>query len=251
MLWNIDPNILEFGALKLTWYGLFFMSSFSLGFLFLKYVYKKENRDSSILDNLFYYILIGAVIGARLAHCLIYDPYYYLNNPLQILAIWNGGLASHGGLAGVFSSTYLFSIKYNESYSWLISRIAIPGALSAFFIRIGNFFNSEIIGIPSDLPWAIVFSRFDNLPRHPVQLYEAFSYLILFFILLLIYKKYSFNLSTSIFLIYVFSIRFLLEFFKVSQTEILTSFYLSMGQLLSIPFIMFGFILLFNKKSIF
>ena len=133
--------------------------------------------------------MVGAVIGARLMHCFAYEPEFYLSHPLEILKVWKGGLASHGGLLGVLIALYVFSKKYNESYMWLISRVAMPGALTAAFVRFGNLFNSEILGLPTDKPWAIIFPRVDMIPRHPVQLYEAFAYLFLLFILVTIYKK--------------------------------------------------------------
>ena len=243
-VWNIDPTLLHLGPLQLRWYGLLFVGSFFLGSMILTWMYKREGKDPASVENLLIYLMVGAVIGSRLMHCLAYEPEFYLANPLEILKVWKGGLASHGGLLGVFVAMYIFAKRYNTPYMWVVSRVAIPGALTAAFVRFGNFFNSEILGLPSDLPWAIVFERIDLIPRHPVQLYEAFSYLALLLVLFVIYKKSSATFSTKIlpgiFLASMFTIRFLLEYTKTRQADYTTSLPFSTGQLLSIPFIVLG-----------
>jgi len=245
-IWNVNPNIFEFGPVQLRWYGLLFVGSFFLGLMLLQWVYKREGKDPSVLDNLLIYIMVGAVIGARLMHCFAYEPDFYLSHPLEILKVWKGGLASHGGLLGVLIALYLFSRKYNESYLWLISRVAMPGALTAAFVRFGNLFNSEILGLPTDKPWAIIFPRVDMIPRHPVQLYEAFAYLTLLLILVAVYKKVKPSFATKIlpgiFLTYMFIIRFLLEYTKTRQADYITSLPFTTGQMLSVPFIIIGII---------
>ena len=243
-IWNVNPNILEFGPVQLRWYGLLFVGSFFLGLMLLQWIYKREGKDPSVLDNLLIYVMVGAVIGARLMHCFAYEPEFYLSHPLEILKVWKGGLASHGGLLGVLIALYVFSKKYNESYMWLISRIAMPGALTAAFVRFGNLFNSEILGLPTDKPWAIIFPRVDMLPRHPVQLYEAFAYLFLLFILVTVYKKvqpaFATKILPGIFLTYMFIVRFLLEYTKTRQADYTTSLPFTTGQMLSVPFIIIG-----------
>jgi len=245
-VWNVNPNIFEFGSIQLRWYGLLFVGSFFLGLMLLQWVYKREGRNPKVLDNLLIYIMIGAVIGARLMHCFAYEPEFYLSHPLEMLKVWKGGLASHGGLLGVLIALYVFSKKYNESYIWLISRVAIPGALTAAFVRFGNLFNSEILGLPTDKPWAIIFPRVDMIPRHPVQLYEAFAYLFLLFILVTVYKKVTPTFATKIlpgiFLAYMFIVRFLLEYTKTRQADYTTSLPFTTGQMLSVPFIIIGII---------
>ena len=245
-VWNVNPNIFEFGSLQLRWYGLLFVGSFFLGLMLLQWVYKREERDPAVLDNLLIYIMVGAVIGARLMHCFAYEPEFYLSHPLEILKVWKGGLASHGGLLGVLIALYVFAEKYNESYMWLISRVTIPGALTAAFVRFGNLFNSEILGLPTDKPWAIIFPRVDMIPRHPVQLYEAFAYLFLLFILVTLYKKVAPTFATKIlpgvFLTYMFIVRFLLEYTKTRQADYTTSLPFTTGQMLSVPFIIIGII---------
>ncbi len=243
-IWNVNPNIFAFGPIQLRWYGLLFVGSFFLGLMLLQWVYKREGKDPSVLDNLLIYIMVGAVIGARLMHCFAYEPDFYLSHPLEIFKVWKGGLASHGGLLGVLIALYLFSRKYKESYMWLISRVAIPGALTAAFVRFGNLFNSEILGLPTDKPWAIIFPRVDMVPRHPVQLYEAFAYLFLLFILVTVYKRvkpaFATKILPGIFLTYMFIVRFLLEYTKTRQADYSTSLPFTTGQMLSVPFIIIG-----------
>jgi len=245
-VWNVDPNIFAFGSIQLRWYGLLFVGSFFLGLMLLQWVYKREGRDPTVLDTLLIYIMVGAVIGARLMHCFAYEPDFYLSHPLEILKVWKGGLASHGGLLGVLIALYLFSKKYNESYMWLLSRVAIPGALTAAFVRFGNLFNSEILGLPTDKPWAIIFPRVDMIPRHPVQLYEAFAYLTLLLILVTVYKKvtpaFATKILPGIFLTYMFIVRFLLEYTKTRQADYTTSLPFTTGQMLSVPFIIIGIV---------
>lgn len=246
IIWNIDPTLLHLGPLQLRWYGLFFVGSFVLGSYILTWMYKREGKDPAPVENLVLYLMLGAVLGSRLMHCFAYEPDFYLSHPLEILYIWKGGLASHGGLLGVFVSMYLFARRYDVAYMWVVSRVAIPGALTAASVRFGNFFNSEILGLPSEQPWAIVFERIDLIPRHPVQLYEGLSYLLLFSILLVIYKKTTASFATKIlpgiFLTSMFIIRFLLEYTKTRQADYTTSLPFTTGQMLSIPFILTGMI---------
>lgn len=245
-IWDIDPTLLHLGPLQLRWYGLLFVGSFFLGAMIVNWIYKREGKDPSVIDNLIIYIMVGAVIGARLMHCFAYEPEFYLSHPIEILKVWKGGLASHGGLLGVIIALYLFAKKYNESFLWLLSRIAIPGALTAAFVRFGNFFNSEILGNPTDAPWAVIFERVDMLPRHPVQLYEAFSYLGILLILVTLYRKVTPAFATkvlpAVFLVLVFTVRFFLEYTKTRQADYTTSLPFTTGQMLSMPFILIGII---------
>ena len=244
LIWNVNPNILELGPLQLRWYGLLFVGSFFLGLMILTKIYKHEGKDPSVLDAMLIYVLAGAVLGSRLVHCFFYEPEFYLSHPLEILKVWKGGLASHGGLAGVLIALYLFAKRYHTSYMWLLSRVSIPGALTAAFVRFGNLFNSEILGLPSDKPWALIFIRVDMVPRHPVQLYEAFSYLIIFLLLIAIYRKVTPAFATKIlpgvFLVTVFTARFLLEYTKTRQAAYTTDLPFTTGQMLSIPYILLG-----------
>ncbi len=244
IVWNIDPNIFAYGGIQLRWYGLLFVGSFFLGLAIFTKIYKREGKDVAVLDNLLLYVMIGTVIGARLGHCLFYEPEYYLSNPLEILKVWKGGLASHGGLAGILISLYIFSKRYDTDYTWLLSRMTIVGVLTAGFVRIGNLFNSEIVGIGTTVPWAIIFERVDLIPRHPVQVYEALAYFTIFFILIGIYYRVSSSFATRIlpgtFLVLLFTARFFLEYFKSQQSAYNLDIPFSTGQLLSIPYILFG-----------
>ncbi|GIT98612.1 prolipoprotein diacylglyceryl transferase [Sulfurovum sp. TSL1] len=243
-IWNVNPNILELGPLQLRWYGLLFVGSFFLGLMILTKIYKREGKDPAVLDAMLIYVMVGAVLGSRLVHCFFYEPEFYLSHPLEILKIWKGGLASHGGLAGVLIALYLFAKRYHTSYMWLLSRVSIPGALTAAFVRFGNLFNSEILGLPSDKPWAIIFARVDMVPRHPVQLYEAFSYLIILGLLVAIYRKvtpaFATKILPAVFLVTVFTARFFLEYTKTRQAAYTTELPLTTGQMLSIPYIILG-----------
>jgi prolipoprotein diacylglyceryl transferase len=242
--WTTDPTIFKFGFLQLRWYGLFFVGSFVLGYFIIKKIFIAEGKSAKSLDDLLLYTLIGAIIGARLVHCLFYEPEYYLSHPIEILYVWKGGLASHGGMLGVLLVFYFYAKKHNISYMWLLSRMTIPGTLVAASVRFGNFFNSEILGKESHLPWAVKFKRVDNIPRHPVQLYEAFSYLTIAAILWLIYKKTSYQFATKllpgVFATLLFSVRFLLEFVKTKQATYSLDIPFTVGQMLSLPFILLG-----------
>ncbi|WP_299998542.1 prolipoprotein diacylglyceryl transferase [uncultured Cedecea sp.] len=256
LVWDINPIFWDAGIFQIHWYGLFFAAAFVTGFVIARFIFSRENISLHYLDSLLVYMIIGAVVGARLAHVIFYDPVYYLHHPLQIPAVWNGGLASHGGAIGIALALYLFC-KKNPSikYLWLLDRMVIPAVLGGFFIRIGNFFNSEILGVPSDKPWAIIFSRVDSLSRHPTQLYEALTYLVIFLILFTLYIKIKprrDGLFLGMFLSMVFFSRFLLEFTKVRQESFSDGVLLNVGQLLSIPAILVGLVLIyyyFRKKQ--
>ncbi len=245
-IWNMSPYIFKYGSLLLRWYAVLFVGSLFLGFLLTRWIYKREGRDQAIPDSLLFYVMAGTIVGARLMHCFAYQPDFYFSHPIEIIKFWKGGLASHGGMLGILLALWIFAKRNHESYLWLISRMTIPGALTAAFVRFGNFFNSEIVGKNSDYPWAIIFERYDMLPRHPVQLYEAFSYLILFILLLWLYKKVSLIFSTyllpGVFLTFMFTMRFFLEYTKIRQADYALDIPFTVGQLLSMPFILLGII---------
>ena len=243
IIWNIDPIFLDFGFIKIRWYGLMFAMGFVGSFLTMQWMYQREGKNVEELDTLLWYMVIATVLGARLGHTLLYDPAFYLSHPLKILAIWEGGLASHGAALGIILALYLYHRKYGDGFLWLLDRVSIPTALAGGLIRIGNFFNSEILGTPTQEPWGVIFSRVDSLPRHPVQLYEAFSYLVIYGISLMIYKKHNDKpgFAFGCYIIMVFSARFIMEFFKTEQAMYDTGLSLTTGQLLSIPFLLVGF----------
>ncbi|MCG7917273.1 MAG: prolipoprotein diacylglyceryl transferase, partial [Candidatus Thiodiazotropha taylori] len=188
------------------------------------------------------------IAGARLGHCLFYDPAYFLANPWKIPAFWEGGLASHGGGLGVILALYIHKRQSGETFLWLLDRFAIPTALVGMLIRLGNLFNSEIYGNPTNLPWAFIFERIDQIPRHPAQLYEAIGYGLIFVVLMLFYRRMRLKIEDGLifgmFLIGVFTTRFLVEFVKSKQAAYTTDVWLSTGQMLSLPFIAAGVVLI-------
>jgi len=252
MYWNADPVLFSLGSLSIRWYGLFFASAFLAGIYILKTIYKKEGLKEEKIDDLLIYLMIGTVVGARLGHVLFYDPSYYFSNPLAILKIWEGGLASHGASVGILLAVYLYTKKHEPNGNlWLLDRLSLAVASAAGLIRIGNFFNSEIVGTASTMPWAIVFARVDDSARHPVQLYEATGYFLIFAILVMLYRKYSAQLHTGrlfgVLLVGVFTSRFFLEFLKIRQAAYGHDNLLSVGQWLSIPFIVAGLWFIFRS----
>lgn len=258
--WNVDPIIVDLGFTQLRYYSILFVGGMLLSAYLVKRMFDKEGVPPDTIYQLAFYILIGTVLGARLGHCLFYEPEYYLKHPLEIVLPiskdasgsyhFSGyeGLASHGGVLGVVIATYLFARKKKLNYLWLLDRVAIAGALAGCFIRLGNFFNSEIIGTPSNLPWAIVFDKVSPIPRHPSQLYETITYLAIFGLLLWIYKhkytKLRDGFILGLFLVLLFTARFFIEFLKERQVDFEGGMTLDMGQLLSIPFIIIGVVLI-------
>jgi phosphatidylglycerol:prolipoprotein diacylglycerol transferase len=248
--WDIDPDIFTFPIINhpLRWYGLLFALSFLISQQIMYFIYKKEGRPITEVDTLTIYMVVATIVGARLGHVLFYDPIYYFQNPHKILMTWEGGLASHGGVIGVLIATYLFARKINVSYFWVIDRISIVAALIFCMIRLGNLMNSEMIGVPTNLPWGFIFTSKDNIPRHPAQLYEAIHYLISFIVLFWVWSRQKNRMKNgflfSLALIIMFSFRFVDEFFKINQEQFEDGMILNMGQILSIPFILTGIVIL-------
>ncbi len=257
IIWDASPELIELGPVTVRWYGFLFALGFFLGYLILQVIFRRENKPENDLGTLLLYILAGAIIGARLGHCLIYEPGYYLARPGEILLVWRGGLASHGGAIGILIALYFYTrSRPGQPYLWLLDRLAISVALAGTLIRVGNLFNSEIIGIPSGLPWAIVFTRAGYVPlqpRHPAMLYEAAAYLLIFFLLLGIYRKQGSRVPRGeligLFLVSVFAARFFIEYVKVPQASYRLPLPLSVGQLLSVPAVIAGIILLAGSRK--
>lgn len=251
--WNVNPEIISGSFIAVRWYGLLFALSFIVGYFIMFKIFKHENLTQKTLDTLSTYMVIATIIGARLGHVLFYEPASYLKNPLDILKIWEGGLASHGAAIGILLALYMFSKREKKSYHWILDRIVIVVALAGFFIRMGNLMNSEIYGKPSFLPWAFIFVRDDLIPRHPTQIYEGLSYLLSFFILYKLYWKANGKprpwMLFGLFLIFIFGTRFFIEFLKEPQVGFESGMFLNMGQWLSIPFILTGIWLLFKKPQ--
>lgn len=253
--WNFDPVMLALGPLKIRWYGLLFVGAFLAGQYILGRIFKAEGVETKHIDNLLLYALLGCVVGARLAHCLFYDPHYYLTHPLEILRIWKGGLASHGGAAGLLLGLWWGSrsAKPPLPFLWLVDRVAIPAALGAVFVRVANFLNSEIVGIPTSGTWGVVFEAVDKRPRHPAQLYEAVAYLCIFLILLAIYRRHNerppHGLLFGWFLVLVFAARIAVEFFKTPQAAYVAGQGFRVGQYLSLPFVILGIVMVLWAKG--
>lgn len=243
--WNVSPEIFP-DFLPVRWYGLLFMSGFVFGYYILERIFKKEGKPVEWLDSLSIYVGVGTILGARLGHCLFYQPDYYLANPIEILKIWEGGLASHGAVIGILIANYSYGKKFKGTgFMWVTDRLVIVVALAATLIRLGNLMNSEIVGSPTNLPWGFVFERLgEDFARHPSQLYEAIFYLFSFAILFFSYWKRGAGdfkgRLFGIFLILIFGFRFFIEFIKDVQVEFEKNMDLNMGQLLSIPLVLIG-----------
>jgi prolipoprotein diacylglyceryl transferase len=251
--WDVDPEIFRLGSYGIRWYGLFFALSFILGYAIMGHIFKREKVQAALLDRLTTYMVIGTVIGARLGHCLFYEPSYYLSNPIKILKIWEGGLASHGAAVGILIALYFFSKSAGKTYLWILDRIVIVVALAGFFIRMGNLMNSEIYGTATRLPWGFVFARYESLPKHPTQIYEGLSCLLIALFLYITYRRRYPHLRDGLlfgwFLVLLFSLRFLIEFIKEPQVGFEKGMILNMGQLLSIPFILLGAFILYRTTG--
>jgi phosphatidylglycerol:prolipoprotein diacylglycerol transferase len=259
--WTAQPEIFHAGSFAIRWYGILFALGFAFGYIIMLRFFKKEKIPVKLLDQLTTYMVIATVIGARLGHCLFYEPAYYLSRPLEILKVWQGGLASHGAAIGILLAVYIFARKNKVSYWWAMDRIAVVTALAGFFIRMGNLMNSEIFGRPTTLPWGFIYANASDpaqrlQPRHPTQIYEGLAYLLIFVILMVIYfrknGKPREGSLISLFLVLVFSARFFIEFLKEPQVGFEETMSLNLGQLLSIPFVLAGsagLYLIFRKKG--
>jgi phosphatidylglycerol:prolipoprotein diacylglycerol transferase len=248
--WDANPEIfsLDLGGFHFAprWYGLLFATGILLGFHIMRGFYRKAGKSEEVLNSGFILFVLGTVFGARIGHCLFYEPEYYLSQPWKILAIWEGGLASHGGLIGIFLCMIYYTRKYKIDFMWLADRLAFAISAGVGFIRVGNFFNSEIVGHPTDVPWAVIFKRYENgdAPRHAAQLYEALAYFVLA-LGLWAYNKVSKGQwqegkPLGFMLIWIFTARFFIEFLKENQVAFEQGMALNMGQLLSIPVVALG-----------
>lgn len=267
IVWNVRPEIFilpetwpYIGGFSVRWYGLFFALGFVFGYLILQKMFKKEGVPIKVLDDLATYMLIFTIVGARLGHCLFYEPAYYLAHPWDILKVWEGGLASHGAAVGILIGLYFFSRHYHRHYFWVLDHVVLVTALAGFLIRMGNLMNSEIYGDVTTLPWGFIFVRDFGpgytIAHHPTQIYEALSYLMLFGFLYWYYYKHDGKPVEgrifAYFLIILFTVRFFIEFIKLPQVDFEQNMLLNMGQWLSIPFVAGGFLILkfTNKKAI-
>jgi phosphatidylglycerol:prolipoprotein diacylglycerol transferase len=244
LVWNVDPVLLQIGSLQLHWYGLLFAAGILAAYRAGIWSFEQAGGSREEASRLLGYVVVGTVVGARLGHCLLYEPGYYLSHPLEILAVWRGGLASHGGVLGIALAVWLFARRTGRDVRWLLDRVAVAAPAAAACIRVGNFFNSEIVGRPSTVPWAVVFARLDPYPRHPAMLYEAVAYVVIFAAMLGLERRIRLReragALTGTVLVLVFAFRFAIEFLKEPQEAFEAGLPLDLGQLLSIPAVLIG-----------
>lgn len=267
VIWNVSPYIYQITeTYGLRWYGVLFALAFVSSYYISLYIFKKENRSEHLLDVLFIVAAVFGVLGARIGHCLFYEPQYYFHNPGKILRMWEGGLASHGGAFGILISFAVVSHIMHVPYKTILARALLVIPLAGVFFRVGNLMNSEIYGVPTSLPWGFIFLQSSEVlagievaePRHPTQIYEALGYAFVFCIMMwhchkrfIVQKTPSDDFIIGIFGFILFLIRFLVEFIKAPQETFEEGMFLNMGQLLSLPFIMYGLysLFLYRKKS--
>lgn len=252
--WSVSPTLLSLGFIQVRWYGLLFALSFIIGYQIMLWIFINEGKTEKDLESLTFTMILGTVVGARLGHCLFYSPEYYLAHPLDIIKVWEGGLASHGAAVGILIALAIYVRKAkNITYMWILDRIVIVVALSGFLIRCGNFFNSEILGKAANVPWAVIFTRVDVIPRHPAQMYEAISCIFIFLFLFFQYKSKKSNLRPGAnfgpFLTMIFGMRIVWEMFKENQVAFESTMPLNMGQMLSIPLVFAGIYFWFFYKG--
>ncbi len=258
--WDVDPTLFTIFGREIRWYGLFWVIGLIVAVYIVQEIFKKEDLPEKWFDSLFVYMMVGIIAGARLGHCLFYEPGYYLAHPVEILKVWEGGLASHGGVIGIIIAVWLYSRKVTkQSMLWTFDRVMVPTGFTAAMIRLGNLMNHEIYGGPTDKPWGFRFV--DNIyqwmrgaepvftePSHPTQIYEAVAYLVVFVLTMYLYwntdAKHRKGLITGIGILIIFLFRFFVEFIKNVQVDseiaLRESTGLILGQWLSIPFIIWG-----------
>ena len=255
IIWDPAMGPFSIGNFEVRYYSLCWVIGLALGYFIMQQLYKKQNVSEQLFEPLFMYCFVGILLGARLGHCLFYEPEYYLSHfwemllPIKITAdgwrfIGYQGLASHGGTLGLMLALLYYSRKTKLSFMWILDNIAITTPIVAAFIRLGNFMNSEILGRATDSPFGIIFTQVDNIPRHPAQLYEAIAYLLIFIGGWFIYRKFPKRVGTGFYFGYclttIFTFRFFVEFIKEVQVDFEQGMMLDMGQWLSIPFMIIG-----------
>ena len=259
ILWNPDVEAFHLFGFSVRWYSLCWLIGLVLAYFIVQRLYKQQKIKDELFDPLFLYCFFGILLGARLGHCLFYQPEYYLTSwqhfiemivPIHYLPAggWKfvgyEGLASHGGTIGLIVALYLYYRRTRLNLWQVLDNIAIATPITACFIRLGNLMNSEIIGKVTDVPWAFIFERVDKMPRHPGQLYEAIAYFVFFFVGIWLYRKHPQRVGTGFFfglcLTLIFTFRFFIEYTKDIQVDFESGMPLNMGQILSLPFIAIG-----------
>lgn len=264
--WNPNPELFHILSLPIKYYGLFWAIGIILGYMVVKYQFKDKGIGEKLFEPLFLYCFLGIFIGARLGHCLFYDFAYFSQHPLEIILpvhflpqggwVFTGyaGLASHGGTLGLIVALWLYCRKTKLNYMDVLDMIAVATPITACWIRLANLMNSEIIGMQSDASWAFIFERVDMIPRHPAQLYEAIAYLLLFFVMIFLYKNYNKKLHRGFFfglcLVAIFTFRFFIEFLKENQVSFEDTMTFNMGQWLSVPLVLLGLVSIYYGKKL-
>ncbi len=258
--WNANPEFFSLGPVSVRWYGLMFALGFLIGYQIMDKMFKFEKSNEAWLEKLFIYTIVATIVGARLGHVFFYEWSYYSKHLLEIVLPFSGGkfigyqgLASHGGALGIAIAIYFYSKKVTKrSMLWTIDRLIIPTALVAALIRTGNLMNSEIYGVATNLPWGFIFERnHETVAKHPTQIYEALSYLLVFVTSIwLFFKSKDLKDREGFFVGYgfvgIFLTRFFIEFIKENQEAFEAGMTLNMGQLLSIPFVLIGIFLIYR-----
>ena len=251
---NFDPVAIQIFSIEIRWYSLAYIFGILIGWLYCKKILIKDKNISKLFDDLISYLIIGIILGGRLGYVIFYNLEYFSSNPIEILMIWHGGMSFHGGLLGVLASTIIYAKKHNVNKFIFLDLIAGSAPIGIFLGRIANFLNSELYGRETDILWSVIFAKIDNITRHPSQIYEALlEGVILFFILFFFIKKNYLlkpGLISSLFLIFYSLFRFLVEFFRVPDEQIgFIYLNLTIGQIISLIFLSFGFYLFVIKKN--
>nr|WP_239060651.1 prolipoprotein diacylglyceryl transferase [Bacteroides sp. 519] len=269
VVWDPNPELFKIFGIPLRYYGLLWGVGLFFAYIIVRYQYRDKKIPEKKFEPLFFYCFFGILIGARLGHVIFYQPELLVQSPLEVIlpihidvaGKWHfkgySGLASHGGTIGLIIALWLYVRKTKLNYVDVLDMIAVATPITACFIRLANLMNSEIIGKATDVPWAFIFannSEAGMVPRHPAQLYEALAYLLFFFIMIYLYKKYSTKLHRGFFfglcLTLIFTFRFFIEFLKENQVTFEDGMQFNMGQWLSVPFIILGLACIFAGKKL-
>lgn len=265
IVWAPSENIISIGGFGIRYYALCWLIGLLSAYFVVKKIYSNANVKEDLFDPLFIYCFFGIVIGARLGHCLFYEPEYYLVHPIEMLlpikeinGTWQftgyAGLASHGGVIGIIVGLLLYIKKTGLKFMWVLDCLGIAAPIFSALVRFGNFMNSEIIGLPTDAPWGVVFAKTGIMvPCHPAQLYESMAYLMVFIVILFLYKNFRNKVGSGLFsgftLFTIFTFRFFIEYIKEVQVDFENGMFINMGQILSIPLIIAGGYLIYRSTK--
>ena len=251
---NFDPVAFQILSFEIRWYSLSYIIGIVIGWSLCKKIFIERSSISEKFDDYITYLIVGIIIGGRLGYVIFYNFSYYINNILDIFKIWEGGMSFHGGLMGVMLASIIFAKKNNQDYFLYMDLVSLVAPIGIFFGRLANFINSELYGTPTEVSWSVTFIQIDNLPRHPSQLYEAILEGLILFLIMLYFRKKNYlkkpGLISGLFLIFYSIFRFVAEFFRVPDNQIgYLILNLSMGQIISLLFILFGIIIFYYKNE--